>query len=89
MSRGAYIAAVVSLVISVTVEPDMPRGQVQARTSLRNLDGVPRLHRLCERFGVPPTYLVTFPVANRSDSGPIDEILKRGRCEVGASQRER
>lgn len=75
----------VSLVVSVTVNSDMPRGEVQARTSLRNLEGVPRLHRMCERFGVPPTYLLTFPVANRPGDAPLDEILTSGRCEVGAS----
>ncbi len=75
----------VSLVVTVTVNSDMPRGEVQARTSLRNLEGVPRLHRICERFGVPPTYLLTFPIANRSGNGALDEILRGGRCEVGAS----
>ncbi len=75
----------VSLVVTVSVNSDMPRGEVQARTSLRNLQGVPRLHRMCERFGVPPTYLLTFPVANRPTDGPLDEILRGGRCEIGAS----
>ncbi len=74
----------VSLVVTVSLNSDMPRGEVQARTSLRNLEGVPRLHRMCERFAVSPTYLLTFPVANRANNGALDEILSSGRCEVGA-----
>jgi hypothetical protein len=45
----------------------MPRGEVQARTVLRNLDGVARLQRLCERFGVKPTYLLAWPVIGATD----------------------
>lgn len=74
----------VSLLVTVTVESDMPRGEVQARTSLRNLEGVSRLQRLCERFGVLPTYLLSYPVAARKEGELFAGMWKRGRCEVGA-----
>lgn len=56
-----------SLVLTVSVAPDMPRGEVQARTGLRNLDGVGRLQRLCERFGITPTYLLAWPIIGATD----------------------
>lgn len=72
-----------SLLVTVTVESDCPRGAVPARTSLRNLEGVARLQRLCDRFGVRPTWLLTWP-AVQAELPTIDAALAQGRCEVGA-----
>lgn len=74
-----------SIVLTVTVEPDMPRGEVQARTSLRNLTAIPRLQRICERFGLKPTYLLTWPAASRPESADVFAGLQSlGKCELGA-----
>lgn len=70
-----------SLVVTVSVAPDMPRGEIQARTRLRNLEGVARLQRLCDRFGVQPTWLLAWPVITASEPTPFDGF--RGRCELG------
>lgn len=74
----------VSLVLTVRVGPDRPQGQVKARTSVRNLEGVPRLHRLCEAYGVRPTYLVAWPVAARSEGRYLAERQAEGSAEIGA-----
>lgn len=71
-----------SLIVSVDVEADRPRGEVQARTTLRNLEGLGRLHRLCERFGVPPSYLVSYPALNEADA--LAQWHADGACEIGA-----
>lgn len=72
-----------SLVVSVTIESDRPRGAVPARTSLSNLAGVARLQRLCDQFGVRPTWLLTWPAVQ--DALPtIEGALAQGRCEVGS-----
>lgn len=44
-----------------------------------------KAHRVFERYGVIPTYLVDFPVASQ-DSGrePLRELLAAGVCEIGA-----
>ncbi len=74
-----------SIVLTVTVEPDMPRGEVQARTTLRNLSAIPRLQRICERFGLKPTYLLTWPAASRPEAASLFSTLQaEGRCEIGA-----
>lgn len=74
----------VSLVFTVRVGPDRPQGQVKARTSVRNLEGVPRLHRLCEAYGVKPTYLVAWPIAARREGRMLAERWAKGAAEVGA-----
>jgi hypothetical protein len=73
-----------SLLVTVTVECDTPRGELQARTSLRNLDGLQRLQRLCDRFGVPPTYLLNYPAASRPEAEQFARAWDEDRCEVGA-----
>ncbi|MGA3003913.1 MAG: glycosyltransferase [Acetobacteraceae bacterium] len=44
-----------------------------------------KAHRVFERYGVIPTYLVDFPVASQ-DAGrePLRELLEAGVCEIGA-----
>lgn len=70
-----------SLVVTVSVAPDMPRGEIQARTHLRSLDGVKRLQRLCDRFGVQPTWLLAYPVITAPDVTCFDGFGDR--CELG------
>jgi hypothetical protein len=73
-----------SLLVTIDVEEDMPNWQVQAQTTLRNLQGLPRFHDLCVRLGVRPTYLCTWPVVTRPEGDPLVEWHRRGECEIGA-----
>lgn len=42
-------------------------------------------HRIYERYGMTPTYAVTYPVATRADGfGLLRELLADGACEIGA-----
>ena len=44
-----------------------------------------RAHRVFERHGVIPTYLVDYPVASQDEGrGPLRELLEGGHCEIGA-----
>ena len=56
-----------SLVVTVSVASDMPQGAVQARPGFRNLAAVAQVQRLCERFGIQPTYLLAYPVFEEAD----------------------
>lgn len=76
-------APLASLVVTVSVESDMPRGQVPARTTLRNLAGVHRLQRLCERFGVKPTWLLTWPVIAGPEGERFARLAAEDRAELG------
>lgn len=76
-------APLATLVVTVSVESDMPRGEVPARTTLRNLAGVHRLQRLCERFGVRPTFFLTWPVIAGPDAERFARLAEGDRAELG------
>lgn len=73
----------IPLLFTVAVGPDRPRGEVSARLSLRAIEGQPPLLRLCERFAVRPTWLLTWPVASRPEGAWFGEQWRRGAGEVG------
>lgn len=73
-----------ALLITITIKSDRPRGEVAARTALSNLDGVQRLQRACERYGVTPTYLMTYPAITRPAEPVLADAWAEGRCELGA-----
>lgn len=55
------------------------------RLSVANVHRLPAFQDLCDRFGVRPTYLVTWEMADRAESASVLGGLARGgRCEVGA-----
>jgi len=55
------------------------------RLSVRNAERLPRLQAVCDRYGVRPTYLVTYEMATKPEStGVLRDLIAGGRCEVGA-----
>ena len=51
-------------------------------TAVRHLS---RPHRIFERYGIKPTYLVDYPVITKIDGLlPLREIYQHGLCEIGA-----
>jgi hypothetical protein len=69
--------------VTVDVEPDnvwvRPEG-----TGLENIRQMPRFHALCRDYGVRPTYLVSYTVAEDSASAVIlEKLLANGDCEIG------
>jgi hypothetical protein len=53
--------------------------------TLRNVLELPRLQTLCDRFGVRPTYLVTYEVACDGESRAVlRDLAKGGKCEIGS-----
>lgn len=73
----------IALLVSITVGPDRPRGEVQARPTVNNLDGLPRVQRRFERFGVRPTWLLAWPVAARKEGDLFADAWAEDRGEVG------
>lgn len=69
--------------VTIDVEPD----NVWANTHSSSLENVRHLlifHRLCQEYGVRPTYLVSWSVANDDNCAAIlEEILRQGDCEIG------
>ena len=70
------------MVVTVAVEPDDP--SVCGKTgSYRSLQGLERFQKLCKRFGVRPTYLLTYSAAGESEC--IDFVHSNiGDAEFGA-----
>lgn len=72
------------LVFTVDVEEDMPDWGITDPISVSNVAALPRLAQLCERLGVQPTWLCTYPVATqRSSARVLRELFARGGCEIG------
>ncbi|MFN3200652.1 MAG: hypothetical protein ACE366_19795 [Bradymonadia bacterium] len=74
----------VSLLITIDVESDMPRWVVEPETTVENLKGIPRFQAMCDRLGVQPTYLMDYPVATRPEGEVFRAIVDDKRCELGA-----
>ena len=75
------------LVTTVDAEEDFDWSGPFIRTSTRvtSMRSQYKAHRVFERYGVIPTYLVDFPVASQDEGrGPLKELLEAGQCEVGA-----
>ena len=55
------------------------------RLSVQNAACLPRFQALCDRYGVRPSYLVTYEMATRREASEVLAGLGReGRCEIGA-----
>lgn len=69
--------------VTIDVEPDNVWADTHSR-SLENIRHLLRFHRLCQEYGVRPTYLVSWSVANNGNCVNIlEELLRHGDCEIG------
>jgi len=75
----------VSLLVTVDVEADMPRWQIEDPLTFRNLEALGGFQELCTEAGLRPTYLVEHAVAEDPRGARIlRDLLARGGCEIGA-----
>lgn len=73
------------LVVTIDTEEDNWGDYRQTGQFLENIKEIPHLQKLFDEFGVRPTYLITYPVAEDSRSIAIlKKILEEGKCEIGA-----
>ena len=57
----------------------------RANQRFENIYALPALHRLFERRGVRPTYVITYPVATDQQSAEtLRALIAGGDCEIGA-----
>ncbi|MBI5206561.1 MAG: hypothetical protein HY934_02105 [Candidatus Firestonebacteria bacterium] len=73
-----------SLVITIDVEEDSPKWQPEYPYTLNNINDIPSLQELFDKYNIKPTYLLTHSVA--SDKTCIDifkKIHDKGKCEIG------
>jgi hypothetical protein len=75
----------VALLLTIDVEEDMPRWVPEREITVHNVAALPRLQRLCDDFGVLPTYLTTYRVAiDPAAADVLGDLQSQGRCEIGA-----
>ncbi len=74
----------VPLVITIDTEADNEWGH-GLQATYRNISVLPRLQELCDRYGMKPTYLVTYDVARDPASREtLRGLIEIGKCEIGA-----
>jgi glycosyltransferase involved in cell wall biosynthesis len=57
----------------------------RASADVRSMSQQFLAHRIFDRYGVVPTYMIDYPVATQSDGcGPLRELLADARCDIGA-----
>ena len=72
------------LIITIDTEEDNWGQYDTADITLENIAKIDVLQELFDRYGVTPTYLVTYPVATDPDSiNRLLRIMEEGRCEIG------
>ena len=73
-----------NILLGVDTEADN-QWEASARESLpvKNAFELPRLQEVCDRYGVRPTYLVTYEMAKDDGArGVLKELASTGRCEI-------
>lgn len=70
--------------VTVDVEPDNVWADARS-VSFENIRHLPRFQSLCSKYGVRPTYLVTYSVAEDLGAAQIlEKLAASGECEIGA-----
>jgi hypothetical protein len=72
--------------LTVTIDTEEDNwSDYASKPVLSNMEKIPELQKLFDRYGVTPNYLVSYPVASDVRSVAIlREIMESGRCEIGA-----
>lgn len=73
------------VVVDTEEEFDWARPLARENRGVTNIKAQERAHRIFERYGIVPTYVIDHPVA--TDPGgyrPLGELLADRRCEIGA-----
>jgi len=75
----------VKLLITIDTEEDNWAHYRTTDNPVENIECIEKLQTLFDRYGVKPTYLVSYPVATNPRSVSIlNSIRKDGRCEIGS-----
>ncbi|HBK09484.1 MAG TPA: hypothetical protein DDZ81_27085 [Acetobacteraceae bacterium] len=75
------------LITTIDAEEDFDwtRPFSRAATDVTSMRSQHLAHRIFERYGAVPTYMVDHPVASQDEGrAPLKELLQSGSCEIGA-----
>ncbi|MBA2883012.1 protein-tyrosine-phosphatase [Desulfosalsimonas propionicica] len=72
------------LVVTIDTEEDNQGRYSAVDNPVKNIERLPALQKLFDKYGIRPTYLISYPVASSSKSvAALNEILAGGSCEIG------
>jgi hypothetical protein len=72
------------LIITIDVEEDSWGNYDRNKYSCNNIENIPELQRLFDKYDITPTYLINYPIANDIKAIKIfKEIIKYHKCEIG------
>ena len=81
-----YNSSVMPIQVYITIDTEEDAWDEYSRedNSVENIEQIPALQEIFDRYGAKPTYLLTYPVATASRSIEIlRPIQESGRCEIG------
>ena len=79
------MSAAAAVLMGIDTEADDQwSDRARRELSVRNAQELPALQRMCDEFGVRPSYLVTHEMATREESAAVlRALVADGRCEIG------
>lgn len=72
-----------TLVLVVAVSDDRPQGKILGRGTQENYRHLKAFHRLCRKYAIVPTYLLSYPALRSESLGWLFDAESRGECECG------
>lgn len=73
------------VVVDTEEEFDWSKPFDRQSTGVATIAAQPRAHRIFERYGLKPCYMVDYPVAAKADGvAPLKELHDQGLCDIGA-----
>ena len=72
-----------TVIIAVGVAEDRPRGKILARGTQGNFLHLHALHRLCRKYGICPTYFLSYPALKSARLDWLSRAKSLNECEVG------
>lgn len=83
----AFLASqrpILVVVVDTEEEFDWSAGFSRTATSVTAMAEIHRFQRVCDEFGIHPTYVIDYPVASQdAGTGPLKAFRGSGRAEIG------
>jgi len=71
--------------ITIDTEEDNWGAHTEAAGTVENIQALPRLQAIFDKYEAVPTYLINYPVASQTESISIlSKLVHEGNCEIGA-----
>jgi hypothetical protein len=85
LSLPAGSKPILLVVVDTEENFDWNAAYSSASTSVHGMRQIDRLQATFDRFGLKPIYMIDYAVASQRDGyGPLADIARTGRCEIGA-----